>query len=204
MPHKEPRHSTGMTELARIPQLVAQLVGNRDVIPFSPALARTIGNVEATVFLCQACYWQSIVGTGKWFYKLRDAERNSEGQLVPPSNSSRQSWEWETALPRARQESARKRLRALGLLEEDLRDLPAKLYFRVNLERLIELLLASNQLAETPPTGWNEAPRLDSGDHTSKPAEVPPAKRTQTTAQINAKTTTDRRCCINPPRHAAS
>lgn len=177
-----------MTEFARIPQLVAQLVGNRDVIPFSPALARTIGNVEATVFLCQACYWQSIVGNGKWFYKLRDAERDSEGRIVPPSDPSRQSWEWETALSRARQESARKHLTALGVLEQKLCGLPAQLYFRVNLERLIELL--SNQLAETPPTGWNEAPRQDGGDHAGKPAEAPPAKRTKTTAELNAKTTT--------------
>lgn len=177
-----------MTEFARIPQLVAQLVGNRDVIPFSPALARTIGNVEATIFLCQACYWQSIVGDGKWFYKLRDAERDSEGRIVPPSDPSRQSWEWETALSRARQESARKHLKALGLLEQKLRGLPAQLYFRVNLERLIELL--SNQLAETPPTGWNEAPRQDGGNHAGQPAEAPPAKRTKTTTEPNAKTTT--------------
>lgn len=179
-----------MTEFARIPQLVAQLVGNRDVIPFSPALARTIGNVEATVFLCQACYWQSIVGNGKWFYKLRDAERDSEGRIVPPSDPSRQSWEWETALSRARQESARKHLTALGLLEQKLCGLPAQLYFRVNLDGLIKLLLESNQLVETPPTGRNGPLLQDGGDHTSKPAEAPPTKRTKTTAQPNAKTTT--------------
>lgn len=40
-------------------------------------------------------------------------------------------------------------------------------------------------------TNWAEWPFLqDGGDHTSKPAEAPPTKRTKTTAQPNAKTTT--------------
>ncbi|NMV37022.1 hypothetical protein [Ralstonia insidiosa] len=179
-----------MTDFARAPQLVGQLVGSRDVIAFSAAMARMIGDVEATVFMCQACYWQSKVGDKNWFYKLRDAERDSEGRMVPPSDASRQSWEWETALPRARQESARRRLKALGLLDEDRRGVPAKLYYRVNFERLYQLLLQSNQLAETPPTGWSEVRLQGGGNSTDKPAEAPPTIRTQTTAQTNAETTT--------------
>ncbi len=99
-------------------QLVGQLLGNREVIVYWPALARAIGDAEATLFLCQACYWQSVAGPGQWFYKLRDAERDASGNLLPPTDARRQSWEWETALSRTRQESARRRLKELGLLEE--------------------------------------------------------------------------------------
>jgi hypothetical protein len=42
----------------------------------------------------------------------------------------------ETALTRDEQETARKRLIALGVLEEELRGVPATMHYRINAERL--------------------------------------------------------------------
>ncbi|PPK41460.1 hypothetical protein B0G57_1292 [Trinickia symbiotica] len=177
---------------ARLIHLIAQLLGNREVISYSPPLARAIGDVEATIFLCQACYWQSQIGVDEWFYKLRDAERNADGRMQAPRDASRQSWEWETGLSRTRQESARRRLKLLGLLEESLQGIPAKLYYRVNLDRLTEFLLETreHQLAGILPTGREGCSRQGGRKASSKPDETTPTN-TETTAEIsNTDTTT--------------
>ncbi|HID4550777.1 TPA: hypothetical protein ACXE7R_005135 [Enterobacter cloacae] len=66
---------------------------------------------------------------GNWFYKTQT------------------DLEEETGLTRYEQEGARKKLVSCGVLEEAKRGIPAKLYFRVNQERLEELLLGENQHA---------------------------------------------------------
>ena len=45
-------------------------------------------------------------------------------------------WQRETGLSRREQDSARRRLRALGLLEEQRRGMPAKRWFRLDLAAL--------------------------------------------------------------------
>jgi hypothetical protein len=176
---------------ARLTHLIAQLLGNREVISYSPPLARAIGDVEATILLCQACYWQSQIGVDEWFYKLRDAERNADGQLQVPRDASRQSWEWETGLSRTRQESARRLLKSLGLLEERLQGIPAKLYYRVNLDRLTEFLLETHQhqLAGFQPTGRRGSSQQAELKPSSKPTETTPTN-TETTAEISDTETT--------------
>ncbi|MCT7327998.1 hypothetical protein [Ralstonia mojiangensis] len=170
-------------------QLVGQLLGNREVIVYWPALARALGDAEATLFLCQACYWQSVAGPGQWFYKLRDAERDACGNLLPPTDARRQSWEWETALSRTRQESARRRLKELGLLEEVLQGVPARLHYRVPFERVAEFLLEHRQLAGFPPTGWQSSHQQEGGYVVSKSVANPPAI-SETTTQPSITTTT--------------
>jgi hypothetical protein len=92
-------------------------------IAFHPALARLGGSVNAGLFLSQAFYWQTRTTdpTG-WFYKTQ-AE-----------------WQEETTLTRREQEKAREKLRRLGVLEEERRAIPAKLYFRIHIQRLTALL----------------------------------------------------------------
>lgn len=166
--------------------LLASQLGEREVVAFRPALARELGAIPA-LFLCQACYWQGIAGADEWWYKLRNADRDANGLMVPPDNASRQSWEWELGLTRAEQEGARKILCQHGLLEERLKGVPAKLHYRVNLDRLFEFLLNNQQMAgfnqldgEIQPTGW--------WDSTSKPGRIPPAI-TETTSEISSSTT---------------
>lgn len=173
--------------MSEVKLLLASLLGEREVVSFRPALARALGAVPA-LFLCQACYWQGIAGAYVWWYKLRDADRDAAGGLLPPENASRQSWEWELGLTRAEQEGARRVLRQRGLLEEALKGVPAKLHYRVNLDCLSEFLLKNQQMAEfnqldgeiQPPSRRNTA---------GKPGRIPPAI-TETTAEISTSTTT--------------
>lgn len=167
--------------------LLASLLGEREVVAFRPVLARELGAIPA-LFLCQACYWQGISGTDEWWYKLRNADRDVTGRMRPPDNASRQSWEWELGLTRAEQEGARKVLCQHGLLEERLKGVPAKLHYRVNLDRLSEFLLKNQQMAgfnqldgRIQPASWQ--------DSTSKPGRIPPAI-TETTPEISSSTTT--------------
>lgn len=167
--------------------LIASLLGDGEVIAFRPAIARALRSATSALFLCQAAYWQSIAGAGKWWYKLRDAERDQDKKMVPPTNKSKQSWEWETGLTRAQQEDARTHLRELGLLEERRAGVPARLYYRVNLDELEKFLL---QLVEfRRPEGVIELTgRQDSADLsarlTRQVGNKEPAKPTKTRQQF--------------------
>ncbi|MEN3753840.1 hypothetical protein ABC733_17910 [Mangrovibacter sp. SLW1] len=96
-------------------------------IAYNPAFAKLkAGKVKAgpvaAVFLSQMVYWHNRMNGG-WMYKTQ-ADITSE-----------------TALTRDEQETARKRLVALGVLDEDRRGVPATMHYRVNVERLEELLV---------------------------------------------------------------
>ncbi|MFS2113390.1 hypothetical protein [Herbaspirillum frisingense] len=172
---------------ALISRLLAELLGNREIIAYPPAIARAIGCAEATLFLAQGLHWQSKIGQDAWFYKLRDAERTASGVMLPPSGPDKQSWEWEVGLSRAKQESARKKLKALGLLEEKLSGVPAKLYYRIPLERVTNFLLS--QLDGNSPTGWG-APNQQVGEAVPGKLGHYTPSLTKTTSEITSKTTT--------------
>src|SRR4051812_5666225 len=82
-------------------------------IAYHPVLARALGSATAGIFLSQLLYW------------------------LPRSNDPA-GWVWktqpeiaaETALTRSEQETARRILRAAGVLEEKRAGVPARLYFR--------------------------------------------------------------------------
>lgn len=96
-------------------------------IAYNPAFAKLkAGKVRsgpvAAVFLSQLVYWHNRMDGG-WMYKTQ-ADISAE-----------------TALTRDEQETARKRLVALGVLEEKLRGIPAIMHYRINTERLEALLI---------------------------------------------------------------
>jgi len=81
------------------------------------------GSVNAAVLLSQAFYWQNRTkDLDGWFFKTAE------------------EWTEETGLTRKEQYTARKALREAGVLEEKLAGLPSKLYFRINLKVLEQLL----------------------------------------------------------------
>lgn len=100
-------------------------------IAFHRAFVEITGTIPAALMLSQAYYWSTPAKSGKekttlpggWFYKTRE------------------EWTDETGLSRDEQESARKRLRTLKLLDEDLRGVPAKLHYRLNHDALDAALL---------------------------------------------------------------
>ncbi|EKJ6978294.1 hypothetical protein PJU66_001105 [Enterobacter hormaechei] len=95
-------------------------------IAFQRSFVRLGVGITGALLLSQIVYWQNRM-EGNWFYKTQaDLEE-------------------ETGLTRYEQEGARKKLVSCGVLEEAKRGIPAKLYFRVNQDRLEELLLGENQ-----------------------------------------------------------
>ncbi|HDS3500762.1 TPA: hypothetical protein QIR73_001619 [Enterobacter cloacae] len=97
-------------------------------IAFQRSFVRLGVGITGALLLSQIVYWQNRM-EGNWFYKTQS------------------DLEEETGLTRYEQEGARKKLVSCGVLEEAKRGIPAKLYFRVNQERLEELLLGENQHA---------------------------------------------------------
>lgn len=143
------------------PDLLLKIFGDKEVIAFRPAFGRALGSPAAALFLSQALYWQREVGINDWFYKLRDAERDENGKMLPPSSAYRQSWEWELGgMGRYEQETARKILVKEGLLIEKKKGLPAKLHFQLDLERLCEFILKKQQIADFSQLAGGEAPGL--------------------------------------------
>jgi len=85
-------------------------------------IARWLGSVGDAIFLCQLLYWY---GKGKdpdgWIYKTQ------------------KEFEEETALSRYEQEHARRKLKSLGILEEERRGVPARLYYHIDIDKFYEL-----------------------------------------------------------------
>jgi len=102
-------------------QLLLEMLGRR-VIAFSPVLAQIAGSINAGLLLSQFLYWQRIVGVNKWFWKTA-AEITEE-----------------TTLTRWEQETARKRLIDLGILEEMRKGIPARMHYRVRMDELLKVL----------------------------------------------------------------
>jgi len=99
-----------------------------------PLVDLTGGSVTAALMLTYALHW---------------ARERLFSDEVPPKLAEQDfmlvtqaEWEQETALTRSEQETARRKLRHLGYLEEKRHGLPAKLYYRVNAEKLLSDLQA--------------------------------------------------------------
>ena len=81
--------------------------------------------VAGAVFLSQAVYWSKRAeNTGRWFCKTQ-AELQEE-----------------TGLTRYEQEVARRKLKALGVLIEEKRGIPCRLWFRIDFNELCNSLAA--------------------------------------------------------------
>lgn len=97
-------------------------------VAFQRSFVRLGAGVTGALLLSQLVYWQNRMD-GNWFYK-------TQVEL-----------EEETGLSRYEQEGARKKLVSIGVLEEQKKGIPAKLYFRVNETVLSDYLLPKNQQA---------------------------------------------------------
>ena len=107
--------------------LAGHLTG--DYVPYYPRLAKLAGGVKAAVLLSRLVSWTGV------FVRARDP-RHADGWLWKTRDALRE----ETGLSRREQEAAREKLKSLGLLQEQLRGLPATMHFRVDLDRLGTLL----------------------------------------------------------------
>ncbi|MGS0941583.1 DnaT-like ssDNA-binding domain-containing protein [Pseudomonas luteola] len=93
-----------------------------------PAFRKVLGlNATAAQFLSQAVYWTERTTDG-WFYKT-----NSE-------------WMDEIGLTVEEVKGARKKLKAMGVLAEDRRGVPAKMFYKVDQDLLLAILSGEKPL----------------------------------------------------------
>jgi hypothetical protein len=91
-------------------------------VAYYPRLVELTLGAKAAILLCQMLYWtrtgRGVAERDGWFYKTAS------------------QWTLETGLSRREQATARRDLVRLGVIEERIAGIPARLYFRVGLERL--------------------------------------------------------------------
>lgn len=123
--------------------------------------------ITGALMLSQALYWSKRTNDGSvWFYKTQ------------------QEWEEETGLTRYEQETARAKLIEMGVLEEEKRGVPCKLFFRVCREGLAAVLHGGITL-----TSMRESRKLACGIPADKPELNHQTISTETTAETTAETT---------------
>jgi hypothetical protein len=93
-------------------------------VSYHPDFKRLTRSTNAALMLSRAVYWslRTPLGRNGWFYKTAI------------------EWENETGLSTKEQQKAREVLRAFGFWKEDLKGIPAKLWFRVDLKCLDSVL----------------------------------------------------------------
>ena len=125
-------------------------------IAYHTVLAKALGSASAGILLSQLLYWTPRSrDEDRWIWKTREEIYD------------------ETALTRYEQESARKALRDSGVIKVRLAGMPARKYFKVEMERLTEVLAEhyekdrSNSRNQTPnlPGGNQPAGGRDSHQH---------------------------------------
>ena len=134
-------------------------------------------SVTAAVMLSQAMYWTPRTkDSERWFYKTAD------------------EWQKETGLSRREQETARRTLKSLSILEEKKQGLPCQLFFRLNLKILYRCIVESakqdapkeeNQYGGKRQTRESKSAKLDE-------TKTPSILYTEITSEITSKNTTER------------
>lgn len=115
----------------------------RRPIAFHRVFADLAGSAAGGLFLSQLFYWSDKGADAEgWIYKTME------------------EWHEETALSRREQESARGALVALGVLEVERRGLPARLHFRLDLDRLASLLDVTNKIVQGEQTRSPDSPNI--------------------------------------------
>ena len=144
-------------------------------IAFQRCFVTISGSVTAAVMLSQAVYWtqRTAKDSGGWFYKTQ------------------QEWEMETGLSRSEQETARKKLKAIGVIEEKKEGIPCKLFFRVNSKALYSSLLNPCSPDQRKPTNQNAGIPQTGAEDYGKPVCRNPADNlyTENTTKITTETT---------------
>ena len=126
-------------------------------IAFQRAFVVITGSTNAALMLSQIVYWAKRTKTG-WFYKTRE------------------QWMEETGLSRHEQESARKVLVSLKLIEERRAGIPATMHFRLNTKVLGDIMRTAS------PSSWLETDQQDGEKLTNKMAGNLPTN-TETTSE---------------------
>jgi hypothetical protein len=112
-------------------------------IAFHPELARAFGGINEALFFQQIAYWSDKGDDPEWIYK-------SQVEL-----------EAETCLSAYQQKQARDHLKRLGVLQDERRGVPARLYYRVDWAATFRFLETANLDSGAYPR-FRETGNLDS------------------------------------------
>lgn len=129
--------------------------------------------VTGALLLSQSIYWsRRCADEGGWFFK----------------NAS--EWEEETGLTRREQETARKRLKAEGLIYEELRSVPATLHFRVDFDAIVKAIQLAEcaNLDSTKAQKQFQQKRQTSLAKSAKPVRTKRENKSVVNEQTNTKT----------------
>jgi len=157
------------------------LFGEGRVVAHRPCFGRLFGGAACGILLSQFWFWAGtptvLERTGGWFWK-------PQREITD-----------ETGLSRAETETARRRLCAQGILEEERRGLPATMHFRVDMGVVMRLLWAhlqaqeaANKCAEAARTALPETRTLVRGNIASKFARIAHSISEKTSETIPEKT----------------
>lgn len=111
-------------------------------VAYHPKLAKCVGGVKAAIMLCQLLYWaagKTAKSRDGWFYK------------------SVAEMEEETGLSKDEQQTARDKLDDLGVIDSKLKGIPRTWHYRVNRERLRQVIVERF-------SHWTETPANDGGE----------------------------------------
>jgi hypothetical protein len=145
-------------------------------VAYFPVFARIGGGATAGLLLSQFFYWTPRTNNPDgWFYKTQVECKE------------------ETGLTRDEQDTARRRLAQRGLVEEKLAGLPATRHFRINMARVVELLVEAQKEDETkfagiPQSSLRDSRKLVSANPTNRSAANQQAN-TESTAEITPENT---------------
>ena len=149
---------------------VIDLLLDEGVVAYQRALARIAGDASTGLLLSQFWYWSNRLPPERdgWFYK-RQSEIYEE-----------------TVLTRREQETARRNLRNLLVLEECKRGVPAVLWFRIN-RRVVKELLQANAATRK---GGKRHPRMaESADQGCPDRPDQPVRKRLVKTKTTSKTT---------------
>lgn len=118
--------------------------------------------ITGALFLSQALYWSRRTNSSGYFYKTQE------------------EWESETGMTRREQETARKKLKSLGILEEKKQGVPCRVFYRINDQKLLLILSQKESKNQSNPV-CTETPNQYGGMRQTRMAE------------------TDTLDCTNPP-----
>lgn len=135
-------------------------------IAFHRPFVRLGAGVTGALMLSQAIYWSRRTRDADgWFYKTQE------------------EWEEETGLTRCEQETARRKLIKAGVMEELKKGVPCRLFYRVDTDTILEILLAGSQQSSL-----RETSKLACGKPAGKEA-VNQHAITETTAETSTEIT---------------
>jgi hypothetical protein len=133
-------------------------------IAYHAVFAKVAGSVAGGILLSQLYYWQPRCGDPNgWIYKTET------------------EWQEETYLSRREQQTARKQLISAGVLETKRKGVPARLYYRLDLDALYKQILSFS--CSPPPQNDKKAPENLTQSQLSENAQLVERKRTTRSAE---------------------